>query len=103
MFRCYFCGQVTPPRTTRHSVIIETREKNYAARGRQPKRRGFRDRDEPVPDRGGHGIEITKEVDACPECAAQQHDVTTVALIAKPSTDRIGPATSPHERSMNQT
>ena len=82
MFRCYFCGQVTPPKTTRHNVVIEMREKSYAARGRAPKRRGFRDRDESVTDRGGRGIEITKEVAACPECAGKQHEVTVVEPIA---------------------
>lgn len=72
MFRCYFCKRVTPPKTTRHSVVIETREKNYVERRREPKRRGFRDREESVRDRGGKGIETIREVDACPECAAEQ-------------------------------
>lgn len=78
MFRCYFCQQITPPRTTRHSVVIEMREKQYSTRRRESKRRGFRSRDEDIQDRGGKGIEITREVDACPKCAAKEHEVTTV-------------------------
>jgi hypothetical protein len=79
MFRCYFCDRITPPKTTRHSVVVEVREKQYSMRRRTPKRGAFRDRDENVQDRGGKGTEITKEVDACPECAARHHDVKTVA------------------------
>ena len=76
MFRCYFCQQVTPPKTTRHRVILETREKEYVIRRRETKGRNFRDRDAPVQDRGGKGIEIKKEVDACPDCAAKHQPVT---------------------------
>lgn len=72
MFRCYFCQQVTPPKTTRHSIVIETREKKYSSRRREPKRRSFRERDDAVEDRGGQGMEILKEVDACPGCATEQ-------------------------------
>ncbi len=75
MFRCHFCQQVTPPRTTRHSVVIETREKTYESRRREPKRRRFQDREETGGDRGGSGVEIIQEVDACPECAAK-HEAT---------------------------
>lgn len=80
MFRCYFCQKITPPKTTRHSVVIETREKHYATRRREPKRGRFRDREDSVQDRGGKGVEITREVDACPECAAKQHEVTNIAV-----------------------
>ena len=86
MFRCYFCQQVTPPKTTRHNVVIEIREKQYAKRRREPKRGGFRSREDDVQDRGGKGTEITREVDACPACAAKHHEVirTTVAPPAPP-------------------
>jgi hypothetical protein len=88
MFRCYFCQKVTPPKTTRHSVVIETRAKQYSTRRRdQPKRGGFRNRDEAVQDRGGKGMEITREVDACPECAAKQHEVKTIMLPTEPSAE----------------
>ena len=30
MFRCHFCQQITPPKTTRHSVVIEVREKRIS-------------------------------------------------------------------------
>ena len=82
MFRCYFCHQVTPPKTTRHSVVIEARTKQYSARRREAKRRNFRDRDrdrdDSVQDRGGSGIEIIKEVDACPACAAKQKAIAPI-------------------------
>jgi hypothetical protein len=82
MFRCYFCQQVTPAKTTRHTVVIETREKHYNSRRRESKgvaRGGFRNREESVQDRGGKGVEIMKEVSACPACAAKHHEVKTIA------------------------
>jgi hypothetical protein len=82
MFRCYFCHQVTPPKTTRHSIVIETREKHYATRRSEPKRRRFQDRDDAVQDRGGEGMEIIKEVDACPTCATKRHERSVVAAPA---------------------
>lgn len=82
MFRCYFCEQVTAPKTTRHTVVIETRAKQYTTRRKESRggrggggRGGFRGREEPVQDRGGSGVEIMKEVSACPACAAKQHEV----------------------------
>lgn len=83
MFRCHFCQQITPPKTTRHSVVIEVREKRYSSQKREFKRgggRNFRDRDEPTPDRGGQGVEIMREVSSCPACAAKQHEVKRVEL-----------------------
>ena len=87
MFRCYFCKQVTPPKTTRHSVIIEIRKKEYSARRRAPQKRGFRprDRDEAVQDRGGEGREIIREVDACPQCAAKQKELKPSILNETPA------------------
>lgn len=86
MFKCYFCNEVTPPGTTRHSVVIETREKRYAAKRREYKGGGrgggrFR-RDDTPQDRGGAGVEIMKEVPACPACAAKDHEVKQVPLPA---------------------
>lgn len=78
MFRCYFCQQVTPPKTTRHSIVIETREKKYSSRRREPKRRQFRNREDTIEDRGGSGTEILREVDACPTCAAKQQTLAPV-------------------------
>ncbi|MAI72389.1 MAG: hypothetical protein CMM01_15965 [Rhodopirellula sp.] len=81
MFRCHFCQQITPPKTTRHSVVVEVREKHYSSQKREFKRGGrrdFRDRDEPTPDRGGQGVEIMREVSACPTCANKQHEVKRV-------------------------
>ena len=83
MFRCHFCQQITPPKTTRHNVVIEVREKRYSSRQREQRRgggRNFRDREDSVQDRGGQGVEIMKEVPACPACAAKQHEVKRVEL-----------------------
>ena len=83
MFRCHFCQQTTPAKTTRHSVVIEEREKRYSSQKREFKRgggRNFRDRDEPTPDRGGQGVEIMREVSACPTCAAKQHEIKRIEL-----------------------
>ena len=83
MFRCHFCQEITPPKTTRHNVVIEVREKRYASQKREFKRGGrrdFRDRDEPTPDRGGQGVEIMREVSSCPTCAVKQHDVKRFEL-----------------------
>lgn len=82
MFRCHFCEQITPPKTTRHTVVIELREKRYSTRRRESKRGGgrggFRGREEPVHDRGGRGQEISKEVSACPACAAKAHEAVLI-------------------------
>ncbi|QDT13039.1 hypothetical protein [Planctomycetes bacterium K23_9] len=95
MFKCYFCEQITPPKTTRHSVVIELREKRYSTRRRETKRTGgggggrggFRSREEPVQDRGGKGQEISKEVPACPACAAKHHEAKVIAAEVVMPTD----------------
>ena len=80
MFRCYFCQQVTPPKTTKHNVIISIREKEYPTRRKESKGgRRFRSRDDVIQDRGGKGREIAKEVAACPACAAKhQNEEATI-------------------------
>ena len=84
MFRCYFCNQITPAKTPRHSVTISKREKHYPTRRREAKggRGGgrFRSREGAVQDHGGKGIEIAQEVSACPTCAAKQHEAEVIAL-----------------------
>ena len=83
MFRCYFCNQVTPPKTTRHSVVIETREKQYVTQRRESSRRGSRGREDRVQDRGGQGVETIKEVPACPDCAAKQQQQVSEPMSTK--------------------
>lgn len=80
MFRCYFCQQVTPPKTTKHNVIIAVREKEYPTRRKESKRGAgrFRGREDAVQDPGGKGNEIAKEVAACPACASKHHEQQTV-------------------------
>lgn len=85
MFRCYFCNEITAPKTPRQSVIISKREKNYPTRRREAKggRGGggrFRSREGAVQDQGGKGIEIAQEVSACPTCAAKHHEAEVIAL-----------------------
>ena len=82
MFRCHFCGEVTPPGTKRQNVVIATREKSYPSRRDEAKRAGgrFRPRREPTSDAGGKGVETMKEVPACPTCAAKHVEVTTVPI-----------------------
>jgi hypothetical protein len=67
--------------------VIESRAKQYSSRRREPKRGAFRNRDDAVQDHGGKGTEITKEVDACPECASKQHELKTIALAPTPSAE----------------
>ena len=83
MFRCYFCKQITPPKTPKQSVIIAKREKLYPTRRKEAKggRGGgrFRPREGAVQDQGGKGIEIAQEVAACPACAAKHHEAEVIA------------------------
>lgn len=82
MFRCYFCNQVTPPKTKKVNVVIETRDKQYPTRRRESKgpRGRFRSREDAIQDSGGKGTETALEVAACPTCAAKQHEVTNTSL-----------------------
>ena len=81
MFRCYFCKQVTPPKTKRHNIVIATREKEYPTRRSESKRpRGrFRPREDAVQDSGGKGTETAQEVSACPACAAKHEQEQALA------------------------
>jgi len=91
MFRCYFCEQITPPKTKRHNVVIATRERSYPSRrneSKQPRGR-FRMRETPVQDRGGSGMETAQEVPACPACAAKQHEVETISIPGSTRTPEI--------------
>ncbi len=93
MFRCYFCQSLSAPRTARHTVVLETRDRTYAAGGRSSggrssgggrdfrPRNHFRDQEEQPVERGGQGKEIIKEVDACPACAAKQKALAAEALV----------------------
>ena len=80
MFRCYFCQEITPPKTKKTFVVIETREKTYPARRSESRRHGrFRPpADSSSNDTGGKGRETQKEVPACPACAAKQHEAVVV-------------------------
>lgn len=76
MFRCQLCDRVVGPGTRTHKVVTQTREKEYAARGRpprawQPRRGGPRMRSsKPTAyDKGGQGREIVQELMVCPDCA----------------------------------
>ena len=76
MFRCQICNKIVGQGVRSHKIIVQTRSRQYAARGsrpmdwRPPRRRGPVVRSQPY-DKGGEGTEIVKELSACPECARE--------------------------------
>lgn len=98
MFRCHFCNQVTPPKTKKVNVVIETRDKQYPTRRRESKgpRGRFRSREDAIQDSGGKGTETALEVAACPTCAAKQHEVMNTSLpVETPVTESLVVAETP--------
>lgn len=90
MFKCEVCGQTAPPRTQAQKVAVEFRDRAYPviplmyepstkrwlkakAKSRRLRRHRLDDEEkvkwEWQPDPGGHGLEIVREVTACPACA----------------------------------
>jgi hypothetical protein len=70
MFRCWFTGKVVPAGTRAVKVIIETRRKDYAFRGKAiPVKRKGRKKKQWRDDKGGIGFERVKEVMMSPEGA----------------------------------
>jgi hypothetical protein len=72
MYRCQLCQKVAPAGTRPTKMVVETRAKEYEARGRAPResRGPSRFREPPGPyDRGGAGRETVKELTLCPDCA----------------------------------
>ncbi len=77
MFRCDECGTVVPAGVRETKVVVETRPREYEARGGgrenfRPRGRGpmgRRARRQRVFDKGGTGWEIVREVSVCPKCA----------------------------------
>lgn len=79
MFRCELCQTVVPPRQRATKIVLATRPRTYAQRGREVRERfgrpPMRGRG-PVPkrpeyDKGGVGTEIVREATVCPRCAAE--------------------------------
>ena len=70
MYRCEVCDRVAPPSTLCNRIIIETRAVEYPTRPKvhwvPPKDGG---KGKWVDDPGGHGVEIVRELRACPACA----------------------------------
>lgn len=100
MFRCYFCQQVTPPRTKKQFIVVETREKTYPARRSESRRPGrFRP---PTTgsnnDTGGKGRETQKEVPACPSCAAKHHEPVVIVPETPPVEATENDATETNEQ-----
>ena len=89
MFRCHFCGQVTPPGTKKQNVVVAVREKTYPARYKEAKRAQgrFRNQRDSPKDVGGKGVETKQEVPACPSCVAKQNlpepSVETAPVVAE--------------------
>lgn len=74
MFRCDVCGSVAPSNTRCNRLVVETRPVDYPARDRvyrKPRKRRTSRKDKWLPDPGGHGAEIVREVRACDDCVAE--------------------------------
>lgn len=89
MFSCQHCGQLVPPHTPATLLTVEVREKVYPLRPvtyppeqkPQAKRRKARvqkrlsDKEKEkrgwLPDPGGRGYEIARQIKVCPACAAE--------------------------------
>ena len=70
MFRCHYCKKVVPPATSAVHIVIETREVQYPSRGGRSLDTGKKTSGSgKFQDRGGSGVEIVREVLACPSCA----------------------------------
>jgi len=68
MYRCEICRNLISPNVPSHNVVVETRPVQYPQRrdaNRFTKNRKVEKRDDP----GGSGVEIVREVIACPACA----------------------------------
>jgi hypothetical protein len=75
MYRCEICGTVVPPRTPCHRVVVQTRPARYPRRSevnRVVYRVNGRWKEKYTDDPGGNGVQIVREVTACPGCANAQ-------------------------------
>ena len=76
MFRCQICGRVVPPRTPAVRLVLATRSRRYPSRLKvhrvirlsETNKRKVVFLDDP----GGQGQEVSREVLACPDCAARE-------------------------------
>jgi len=95
MFRCQMCNAIVPAGTRSTKVVVATRERIYEPRGQDPRERrggrGFRGRRGPRKrkpyDKGGRGVEIVRELSACPSCAALYADTPPEHHAAAPALD----------------
>lgn len=105
MFKCQNCGANVPPSTPLTLITVELREKTYPLRPviyppeapAHLKRRhktlkvNKRISDEEkekrrwLPDPGGHGFEISKQVKVCPVCATELKERRPVVIKAEES------------------
>jgi hypothetical protein len=71
MYRCALCNTVVPPHTPSFRIVTEQRAVTYPYRAEANREiRKGRERIKPD-DPGGRGLEIAREVIACPDCAAR--------------------------------
>lgn len=69
MYRCETCKNVVPPHTPAHRVVAETRPVTYPRRP-EANRLVKKNKEWIKPDDpGGRGVEIARELVACPRCA----------------------------------
>ena len=76
MFRCQKCGTIVGQGVRSQKIIVQTRSRQYAARGSRPMewrpaRRRFPAPRKQAYDKGGEGTEIVKELTVCPACARE--------------------------------
>ena len=79
MYRCQLCGDVVPPRTPCHHLVIRTRRRRYPARAeanRVVRLVNGKVKETYTDDPGGVGSETAVEVRACPACAARRANPT---------------------------
>ena len=84
MFQCDVCGSVAPPNTRCNRLVVETRAADYPRRDRgyrKPRKRLRQGKDKWIPDPGGRGTQIVREIRACDVCAAK---ATAIKRDAKP-------------------
>jgi hypothetical protein len=70
MYRCEICKTLVGPNVPSHKVVVEIRPVQYPHRrdaNHFTKNRKIEKRDDP----GGSGVEIAREVIACPRCAGR--------------------------------
>jgi len=79
MYVCEVCASLIAPGTPQTKIVVETRSVEYPVRDKVHFRPGADGgKGKWIDDPGGSGIEIVRELRACPSCAAR-HDDSAIA------------------------